>query len=63
MISLPVLLVLEEERMKRRKSENQNHNLLMTQPVPKSKPPSDNGKIHHFYIRKENSKNDGQIGK
>ena len=39
MISLPVLLVLEEERMKRRKSKNQNHNLLMTQTVPKSKPP------------------------
>ena len=39
MISLPVLLVLEEERMKRRKSKNQNHNLLMTQTIPKSKPP------------------------
>ena len=39
MISLPVLLVLEEERMKRRKSKNQNHILLMTQTVPKSKPP------------------------
>ena len=38
MISLPVLLVLEEERMKRRKSENKNHNLLMTQTIPKSKP-------------------------
>ena len=38
MISLPVLLVLEEERMKRRKSKNKNHNLLMTQTIPKSKP-------------------------
>ena len=35
----------------------------MTQTVPKSDPLSDNGKIHHFHIRKENSKKDGQISK
>lgn len=35
----------------------------MTQTIPKLRPPSDNGKIHHFHIRKEIFKDYGQISK
>ena len=52
MISLPVLLVLEEERVKRRKTENQNYNLLMTQAVSKSKPPKQKWKNTSFPYKK-----------